>query len=225
MTSNLEDPVGGWVLLGAGGHAHAVAAIMRAAGCGPVLGVLDDGPADPGEAVAGWPIMGGVNHLPAMMARGVRRAALGVGDNEIRRRLYERCVAAGLECPVIRHPAAVVEAGATLGAGTVIAAGAVVGATATLGIGCIVNTGASVDHEVALGDFGQIGPGARVGGRCVMGDGCTIGIGAVVIDRLTIGKGTVVGAGAVVVRSLPGHVVAYGVPAKPRRPVRRETVR
>lgn len=64
----------------------------------------------------------------------------------------------------------------------------------------------------------------RLQDRPVIGDGVEIGAGVVIVGSIEIGAHTVIGANAVVTRSLPGDVIAGGVPAKilrPRRPEER----
>ena len=56
-------------------------------------------------------------------------------------------------------------------------------------------------------------------GEVEVGEGVWLGTGAAVIQCLRIGEWTYVGAGAVVVEDLPPRVMAYGVPARPVRPV------
>jgi acetyltransferase-like isoleucine patch superfamily enzyme len=80
----------------------------------------------------------------------------------------------------------------------------------------VLNTACSVDHECRIGDFAQIAPGARIGGNTRVGEGAFIGIGASVIQGRYIGEWSTIGAGAAVVRDIPGGVIAYGVPARPR---------
>jgi maltose O-acetyltransferase len=52
-----------------------------------------------------------------------------------------------------------------------------------------------------------------------IGDNVWLGAGAIVCPGVTIGNDTVVGAGAVVTRSLPGGVLALGVPARAVREI------
>ena len=48
----------------------------------------------------------------------------------------------------------------------------------------------------------------------VIGEDCWLGAGVIVLPGVTIGNGTIVGAGSVVTKTLPGNVVAAGVPAR-----------
>ena len=68
-----------------------------------------------------------------------------------------------------------------------------------------------------MGDFSHISPGAVLGGGVILGARCWVCLGAAVSDHVEIGPRTTVGAGAAVLSSLPGGVLAAGVPAVIRK--------
>ena len=90
----------------------------------------------------------------------------------------------------------------------------------TIGARCMIAGGAIIvaashrtdDATRPLIDQGSTGAGIEIG------DDVWLGAGVRVLDGVRIGSGTIVGAGAVVNESLPGGVIAAGVPAKPLRP-------
>ncbi len=49
--------------------------------------------------------------------------------------------------------------------------------------------------------------------------GCRIGVNATLLPHVTIGEGAVIGAGSVVTRDVPPFTLAYGNPAKARKPI------
>jgi acetyltransferase-like isoleucine patch superfamily enzyme len=53
----------------------------------------------------------------------------------------------------------------------------------------------------------------------ILGERCRIGAGTTILPGVTIGARTLVGAGSVVTRDLPADVIAYGNPARVRRPL------
>lgn len=68
-------------------------------------------------------------------------------------------------------------------------------------------------------DIHDTTPFAFQKGTCTKGplaieEGCWLGAGAKILDGANLGERCVVAAGAVVVRSMPGHCVVGGVPAK-----------
>lgn len=49
--------------------------------------------------------------------------------------------------------------------------------------------------------------------------GCRIGVNVTLLPHVVIGEGAVIGAGSVVTRDVPPFTLAYGNPARPRKPV------
>jgi len=200
------------VVYGAGGHAKVVCDVLLCAGR-VVLGLIDDDVKRHGTTVLGLPVLGASSWLdPAKHA-----VALAIGDNAVRGKVYEACVARGLAIVTAVHPRAVVARSATLGAGTVVMALAVVNPDAVVGRGVIVNSAAVVEHDVLVGDFAHLSPNAAMGGAARLGARAHLGIGASVLPGVTVGDDAIVGGGAVVARDVPSSVVAYGVPARARR--------
>ena len=205
------------LIIGAGGHARVVVSIVRHLPDWEIAGVLDRIRPASAEQIAGVSVIGDFDDGAKFFAAGVRHAALAIGDNNERAALFARFSALGFTFPVLRHPTAIVEEGATLGDGCVVCAGAIIGTQAVLGRGVIVNTGAIIDHETVIGDHAHLAPGCRVAGRVRIGELTMLGLGACVRDKISIGARSLVGAGAVVVTDIPADVVAQGVPARVAR--------
>ena len=202
------------VLCGAGGHAKVAADILRLAGF-EVCGFLDGAnPQRKGEIFCGATVLGGMDELPLLISKGVKHAFVAFGQNEQRVLAGESLIGNGFELVRAIHPSAIIGADATIGAGSLIAAGAVVNPDARIGRHVIVNTCASVDHECVVGDGASVGPGARLAGKVTVGNLAHIGIGASIIEGKRIGVGSIVGAGAAVIEDIPEGVIVVGVPAK-----------
>ncbi|MDH1500098.1 acetyltransferase [Comamonas terrigena] len=198
------------VLLGAGGHARVLLALVRASGRA-LLGVCD--PALQAQGRGDWegvPVLGGDEALDRLGPARVD-LALGVGQlarSGLRSRLYVAWSARGYAFPALVHPAAWVAPDVTLGDGVQIMAGAVVQPGSVLGTNVTVNTHASVDHDCRIGADVHIAPGAVLCGAVQVGDGAFIGAGAVLIQGLRVGAAAVVGAGVTLVRDLaPGALI------------------
>ena len=99
-----------------------------------------------------------------------------------------------------------------------IMAAGVVGPKAVLGEGCIVNIASSVNHDCTMEPYSSLSAGVHLGGGSQVGMRSSLGLASSLREKAVIGKDTVVGAGAVVINDLPEGVVAFGVPAKVRRP-------
>lgn len=200
---------------GAGGHGKVVADVVLRADLSGLRGFIDDACTKPQPAgPLGLPLLGSGAWLAERAQRMRIAVALGLGDNRLRQRVAQRCLAWGIVLASPVHPRAAVAPSARLGAGTVIMAGAAVNPDATLGAGVIINTGAVVEHDNEIGDYAHLSANATTGGQVRVGALAQLGLGAVVLPRLSVGCGSIVGAGAVVVADLPEHVVAVGVPAR-----------
>lgn len=203
--------------IGAGGHAKVVLEALLAQGDVEIVGLLDSDPGLKGHAVLGVPVLGGDELLEQLHRDGVRHAFMGVGgvgDNSIRRRLFERIQNTGFEFLSVRHASAVVSPSAELGEGTCLCPGAIVGAGARLGRNVIVNTGAIVEHDCDVGDHVHIASGAVLAGAVVVGPGAHVGAGAAVRQGVRIGRDSLVAMGAAVVEDVPDEVAVAGVPAR-----------
>ena len=202
------------VVYGAGGHGKVVAEILVTSSRA-VTGFIDDSLALSGGKIIGLPVFPADEWLRSHAGASV---ALGIGDNHARERAS--CLIQKRSHQLISaiHPAAIVSRSARLGAGVVIMAGAVLNADCELEDGVIVNSGAIVEHDVRIGCYAHLSPGSAVGGAAQIGALSHIGMGAMILPTKRIGESCIIGAGAVVVEDIPDNQVAYGVPARIRRP-------
>lgn len=207
------------ILLGGGGHGKVVVDIIEKQRQFNLVGVLDsDLPI--GESLLGYTILGREKELPALVSQwDLHGMIIALGDNWSRSTAVERIqkVLPHLRFVNAIHPCAQIGKEVTLGVGNVIMAGCVINSGSRIGHFCICNTNCSIDHDCAVADFVSFGPNSCAGGNVHVGAYTAIGLGANIIQEIRIGEHTVVGAGSTVINDLPSHVVAYGVPAQPRR--------
>lgn len=202
------------VVIGGGGHAKVLVAVLRKLGWG-IVGYTDQ---DDRGAILGVARLGGDGALAAVLADHAGCAAIvGVGKTDasaLRLRLHRDAEALGFETPVIVSPHAVVNEEVRLGAGATVFDGVVVNSGTRTGAACILNTNATVEHDCSLGDDVHIAPGATVSGGVSIGDHCMIGAGATVIHGVSVCAGCVVGAGSVVTSDISEPGVYAGSPAR-----------
>lgn len=208
------------VIVGSSGHAKVIIDIIEKQGVFHIPGLIDD-LKPKGEVCFGYPILGAQKDLPAIVeSLAVIGAIVAIGDNWVRAQTVStiRQALPGFQFVTAIHPSAQIARGVSMGAGTVVMAGAVINSDSRIGEHCIINTRASVDHDNRIGDFVTIAPGAITGGNVTIGDYSVLALGAKIIHNIKIGEHTVIGAGSTVLKDIPANVVAFGAPAKIRRP-------
>ena len=136
------------------------------------------------------------------------------------------------------HPQAVLLPGAVLDGEVVLERGVSVWYYAVLRgdlAPVIVGEDSNIQEQAVLHvDTGRpvvIGRGVTVGHAailhgCEIGDNTVIGMGAIVLNGAKIGKNCIIGAGSLVTQGqvIPDGCVAFGNPARVRRPLREEEI-
>ena len=193
------------VIIGAGGHAKVVADVARSAGYVVECFVADDKKEHCGLRVLTF---------EEFSKSPFRVAALGIGDNIARKRVYEELKAKEIEFPSLIHTSAVISHSAQISEAVVVMPLCVINADAKIEIGAIINSGVIIEHDCIIGEFAHISPNAALAGGVSVGWYSHVGIGVSVIQNIKIGKNSRIGAGAVVVRDVADDVTAVGVPAR-----------
>lgn len=127
---------------------------------------------------------------------------------------------------------ATVRGDVTVGKGSSIFFGAVVrtelvpitiGEDTNIQDNCILHTDAG--FPLSVGSGCTIGHGSILHG-CTVGDNTLIGMGAIVLNGAVIGRDCIVGAGSLVPQGMviPDDSMAFGSPAKIRRPLTEEEI-
>ncbi len=212
------------IIWGASDHAEVVAEASDELGIHDIVGFLDDTNSEKkAKGFCGKHVFRSLAEIVALMNESAIRYIFGFGACLPKLRLAERAGAMGLVPESIVHPRSRLSTSAVIEAGTFVAMGAVVGTKSRIGKHAIINTSASVDHHCIVEDTAHICPGANLAGNVVVKTGAWVGIGATVIEKVTIGEYAKIGAGSVVIDDIPPGMVAYGVPARIKRPIKLES--
>ena len=137
------------VILGGGGHARVLIDCLRSREQAHGLAILDSDQSLWGKSIQTIPILGGDELLETLTSQGCKNFIVGTGSTgstEIRRRLFERARAAGLEPLTVLHRSAIIGTDVIIGEGCQILPGAIINTGASLGCNVIVNTGAIIEH-------------------------------------------------------------------------------
>jgi sugar O-acyltransferase (sialic acid O-acetyltransferase NeuD family) len=212
------------VLVGAGGLGREAAACARATNAvvrrtWDLWGFVDDALAGCDREIDGFAVLGPVEHLEQLLARGDRTPEVVVctgrpGATESRRTLARRLGAVDARFATIVHPTVSLAAGSSVGPGSIVLAQVVVTAPVVIGRHVVVMPHVVFTHDDRIGDFTTFGAGALLAGGVHVGDGAYIGSGACIREHVTIGAGAVIGMGSVVLRDVPAGEVWAGNPAR-----------
>jgi sugar O-acyltransferase (sialic acid O-acetyltransferase NeuD family) len=199
------------LILGAGGHARAVADVARAAGW-TVVGFTDLAP-DPGQPH----VLGRDEDVPRLARRHrIDGVLVGIGNTALGHRAEMFHAFRTLIAPPLVHPRAVVARTASVDVGTVVFPAVVLGAGVTVGVNAVVYSGTIVEHDSRIGAHVYLSPGVVLSGGVTVEEGAFVGAGAVAIPNVRIGASALVAAGAVVIDHVAAKTTVLGVPARPR---------
>jgi UDP-perosamine 4-acetyltransferase len=200
----------GLIILGAGGHAKAVAEVA----------------VDVGFEIRGFvPGQNGLNLAPQSLILPSSfesldisaHFALGVGDNSRREQVLGDFtqIFPQASFPNLIHPSSVLAKSVDLEKGVVVHPMVVVGANVRLSAGVILNSGAIIEHDSSMGAFSSLAPGSRVAGGVRIGARASIGLGAGILPGVEIGTDAIIGAMALVTKSIAPGSVEIGIPSRP----------
>ena len=141
------------------------------------------------------------------------KAIIGIGDPQIRHRIYENY---NLENKLfnIKSIYSSVSDTATIKQGCVIFPGSVINSHAELGINSVIYQHSSVSHDSKLGSHCMVCPGVSIAGNVTIGDRCFLGIGSTISNKINICNDVIIGAGACVVRNITEPGTYVGTPAR-----------
>lgn len=201
------------IIFGAGGHCRTVLSLIDSSRS-EVTGIADQTAETLGEKIGAYEIKYTWDSAADLFTHIASKAAIAIGDNQLRKSLYNHLYGIGFRMPTLVHNTAQVSDFVSIGEGCQVCMGVLIGPFVKIGSNCIIYTGSIVDHETQIDNHAFIAPGCRIAGRVHIGAGAFIGIGATICEKITIGDNAVVGAGAVVVDHVAPNSTVSGVPAR-----------
>ena len=187
-------------IYGASGHGLVVADIARSCGYGEII-FIDDGDNEHPT----FEMIKTDTDIPV---------ALGIGQNHIREKIFDRLLKNGFKIVTLIHPSVIISPTATIGMGTVVMPNVVVNAQSAIGQGVILNTASVIEHENIIEDFVHISPNTALAGNVTVGEKTHIGIGTQVIQGITIGENCIIGAGSTIIKNIKKNRLCYGNPCR-----------
>jgi len=208
------------VIIGAGGFGREVLDIFLAENKifekWEILGFVDDNPELHGKLLNGYPVLGSFDWFNTVNTEEIR-VVVGMGDNEVRKKVVNKAKEKGLGFCTIIHPSVVVTPFVTFGEGVIVTAGVIFTNQIKIGNHVIINLDVTIGHDTIIEDFVNLNPGVHINGNNRIGEGAYVGSGAVTIQDISIGRWSIIGAGAVIIKNIPERVVAVGVPAEVKK--------
>lgn len=198
------------LIIGASGHGKVVADIAMKMKQWDEIAFLDDNP-DISTSL-GLKVLGNTKCISDFIEH--YDIFIGIGNNDIREKLFRELKKNGASIPVLIHPNTIIGEEVEVGIGTVVMAGVIINSSTSIGKGCIINTGATIDHDNEIDDFVHISPGVNTAGNVRIGYKTWVGIGSVISNNINICSNCIIGAGSLVIKDLLCSGTYVGSPVK-----------
>ncbi|MDR9424090.1 MAG: hypothetical protein RI567_02260 [Marinobacter sp.] len=203
-------------IFGTSGMAREAGDVAWACGIEPFYVARDE------TEVAGWSGAGEVILEKDVEAYSRYPFVIGIGDNDIRRKVALR-FEDKLQFTNLIHTSATFGFGQRKiideAQGVIVAAGVRFTSSILVGNFVLFNQNATIAHDCVIEHFVHVAPGANISGNVHLKESVWVGAGAVVNQgneshRLTVGINSMIGSGAVVTKDCEPNGVYAGVPAK-----------
>jgi len=211
------------LIYGCGGLGLEVLSYVKAVhdgngAAGPVVtGFIDDDRASAriDDAHAVWErdydLFEGVEAAPGGLG-----VVIAIGDPQVRAKVFEKTLAAGLIPYTLVHPTSIVSPSASIDSGCILGPFSFVGPCARVGKNCIVNNYASIGHDAVLGDSSVLSPYSTLNGSARCGERSFLGTASVILVGKALGASSKISAGSVLSSDTEDGALAVGNPAKSR---------
>jgi sugar O-acyltransferase (sialic acid O-acetyltransferase NeuD family) len=177
-----------------------------------VAGFLDD-TKQPGSAVNGIPILGGLEKWKDLASESDYQFIVGIGWNKFRREMSAEIESGGGRLASVIHPSCQISRFANIGSGVFINAFSRVLSNASIQRYCLIEGHSTLGADTVVGEGAGMGSGVTLTGGAQVGAGTFVGSGAVILGPIQVGAESVVAANATVIHDVPDRVLVAGTPA------------
>lgn len=202
------------ILFGAGGHAKSVWDSIRCLEQPKIAAFIDKSHSAKWTNLIAPTIL--EHDIQCNLSLKGKSYFIAIGDNRLRRQVYDRFDDVFGRFMTILDSTAVVSVESSVADGVFIGKQAIINIDVNIGVGTIINTGAIIEHDVSVGAFSHIGPGAVICGQVIVGANTFVGAGAVILPNITIGDDVIIGAGSIVTKDIDNGDKCYGNPCRKR---------
>ncbi|MBF0597495.1 PglD-related sugar-binding protein [Faecalibacter rhinopitheci] len=142
--------------------------------------------------------------------------ALSMGDNQIRKDVFEKIRTKGGNFPNLIHPSAVVSRFSSLEIGVQVHANSTIQSDVLIKQNSIISYGVGITHNVEVGEHCYIAGYSIIGAYTKVYNNVFVGMGTVTVSgKVTyIGENAYIGAGSLVINNIEQNSKVYGRPAK-----------
>ena len=193
------------ILIGSGGHARVVIDAIEQSNY-DLKGIIDVNYNKKKEFILGYKVIGNFEKLKKFNSKKYF-IFVSIGDNQIRKRYFNKVKKQGFKIPNIIHPTSTISKYAFLGKGVFINTKVIINASARIKDNAIINTASIIEHETVVGKNCHICPGVKLAGRVLIGDDTMIGLGTNIIPNIEVGKNVKVGAGLTIKKNIKKNTI------------------
>ena len=204
------------IIIGTGGHSRAVISLLNKSKNYIIEGLIDiSSDFDLAEKILDYPVVGGQDFLEILLRKKSNNYFLAIGENHIRRDIFNLLVQNNAKLPNLFDPYSFVDKSVEYGTGNIFFHNSFVGPSVKLGSNNIFNTGCVIEHNSSVSNHCHLAPNSVICGNSHIDDLCFMGANSTVINNITISSEIKLGAGSTVTKSIKNKSSTYvGSPAK-----------
>lgn len=181
------------LIIGAGGHGQCCMSIAERMNIFDKISFLDDDERYELSDV----VVGKIEDLDHLTNE-YDSVFVAIGNNEVRKKLYDQARLLGYKLPILIDPHASVSKYCYIGEGSVIFPCAVLETNCHVSKGCIISSNTTINHDAYINDYtlvysnSVIRPRTHIGEMCLIESRCVISSGITIKPHSYISEGRVV---------------------------------